>query len=186
MSRWTRRDFGRAAVLLSAALGAPAQTLLAQTTTPPPDAALLALLNEVSQLVIPRTDTPGAGDVNTGAFVALALAHGLEGTQGAFRYDLWLAAQLDQRAGGAFMAQPAQRRAQILAALDAEAFPPGPPSNHPWAKLKKLILTGYYTSEPGGSHELNYQLIPGRWQADIPLNPGARAYSSDWTAVEFG
>ena len=131
MSRWTRRDFGRAAVLLSAALGAPAQTLLAQTTTPPPDAALLALLNEVSQLVIPRTDTPGAGDVNTGAFVALALAHGLEGTQGAFRYDLWLAAQLDQRAGGVEPGAPASAGEGVLHpqkefAHRVRPAPPGP------------------------------------------------------------
>jgi hypothetical protein len=49
-----------------------------------------------------------------------------------------------------------------------------------------LILTGYYSSEAGASKELQYNLIPGRWDADIPLKPGDRAYSSDWTAVEFG
>lgn len=72
-----------------------------------------------------------------------------------------------------------------LAALDAAAFAPDAPPS-PWKAIKGLILTGYYTSEVGGSVELNYELVPGAWRPDIPLEPGQRAYSSDWTAVDFG
>ena len=48
-----------------------------------------------------------------------------------------------------------------------------------------LILTAYYTSETGGSRELQYELVPGKWEPDLPFVPGSRAWSSDWTAVEF-
>ena len=73
----------------------------------------------------------------------------------------------------------------MLAKLDGEAFAEGA-QDHPWKVIKGLILTGYYTSEVGGSKELRYELVPGRWDPDLPLKPTDRAFSSDWTAVDFG
>lgn len=201
---WNRRDFLRAAGLLAASLGTtPSRLLAALPAAEAPTARQSALLTQVSQLVIPRTTTAGAGDVGTGAFVSLALAHGLKGTRapvknapagwplrpdGSLRHDLWLEQALAQRAGGDFLVQPAERRHTLLAALDAEAFPAGPPSAQPspWRAIKSLILVGYYTSEEGGSKELRYEAVPGRWDNDIPLKTGDRAFSSDWTAVDFG
>jgi len=190
----TRRDMLAGAAILALFTGLPLPALAAGEA-PSPRIALL--LKTVAQMVIPRSDTPGAGDVGVGAFVALALAHGLEGTRepvrnpapqwplradGSLHYDLWLDSELGRRAGGDFLALPAAARAKVLHALDADAFA----APNPWIAIKGLILTGYYTSEAGASKELQYNLIPGRWDADIPLKPGARAFSSDWTAVDFG
>ncbi|MDE1917699.1 MAG: gluconate 2-dehydrogenase subunit 3 family protein [Sphingomonadales bacterium] len=201
---WNRRTFLGAATALAAALGvSPARLLAGLPASEAPTARHSALLREVSQLVIPRTDTAGAGDVGTGAFVSLALAHGLKDTRapikdapagwplradGSLRHDLWLERTLDQRAGGDFLARPPAQRHALLAALDAEAFPAGPPPAvpSPWRAIKALILTGYYTSEEGGSKELRYEAVPGRWDPDIALHKGDRAFSSDWTAVDFG
>ena len=38
-------------------------------------------------LVFPTTDTPGAAEAKVGAFVALALAHGLDGSRSALAPD---------------------------------------------------------------------------------------------------
>ena len=90
------------------------------------------------------------------------------------------------RAGSpTFRLAAAIRRAALLTALDAEAFAPGA-GDHPWKAIKAAILTGYYTSEIGASQELQYEHVPGRFDPDLPLTPGYRAWSSDWTAVEFG
>lgn len=181
---WSRRTFLGAASLAGLALGlSPDAVLAALPAAQAPDARTLSMLRAVSDLVI-----PGAGAVGTGAFVALALAHGLDGTDPAARLDLWLAHELDNRAKGDFLKLPPARRHAVLAALDAEAFPPGPPpaQRSPWVALKGLILTGYYTSETGGSRDLRYEPVPGRWDHDIPLHPGDAAVSNDWTAIEFG
>ena len=200
---WKRRDFLGAAALVALAAGLPiaAVRLTELDEDEAPTDEQRALMREVSQLVIPRTATPGAGDVGTGDFVLLALAHGLEGTRapsasaalppyaryrrpnGSLRHAHWLAAELDRRAGGNFLG--AADRAAILRRLDAEAFAEGEDA-HPWRAVKSLILTGYYTSEAGGSQELRYELVPGRWDPDLPATPQTVAYSSDWTAVDFG
>ena len=200
----TRREVLAGAAIFALATGLP-NMALAAGEAPSPKLALL--LRTVAQIVIPRGETQGAGDVGVGAFLLLAFAHGLEGTRdpirhpapdwplredGSLRYDLWLERELDRRAAGSFLGKTPAQQAGILGALDAEAFPAGPPpatqslGPNPWVAIKGLILTGYYTSEVGASRELQYNLIPGRWDADIPLLPGARAFSSDWTAVDFG
>ena len=204
-SGWNRRDFLGGTALLALALGIPVATAQLSSLDPreAPSPAQIALLREVSQLVIPRTGTPGAGEVAVGEFVSLALAHGLEGSRkpvdlliapqfarfrrndGSLDHTGWLEHELDRRVGGDFMAQTAEARVGALSSLDAEAFADGL-REHPWRTIKGLILTGYYTSEVGGAQELRFEPVPGRWEPDLPLGPQTRALSSDWTAVDFG
>lgn len=204
-SGWNRRDFVGAATLFALAVGMPASVaaLSDLADEDAPSERQLALLREVSQLVLPATDTPGAGDAGVGDFVALALAHGLEGSRrrlgadadpawsafrrrdGSLDHVAWLEATLNRLASGNFLAAGPQGRAALLAQLDAQAFAPDV-RGHPWRTIKGLILTGYYTSEIGAARELRFELTPGRFDPDLPLEPGDRAYSSDWTAVDFG
>lgn len=199
---WNRREFMGAASLVALAFGLPAAAVAVSGLDPAtaPTPAQRALFREVSQLVLPRTGTPGAGDVGAGDFALLALAHGLDGARqplaqptaallphlrpdGSLDHAAWLEAELDRRAGGRFLSSP--KRAAVLAALDAEAYADGLRA-HPWRTIKGLILTGYYTTETGGAQELRYELVPGRWEPDLPATPQTVAWSSDWTAVDFG
>lgn len=206
---WNRRDFLGAAALLALVIGVPVATveLTNLAGEDVPSDRQRAMIAAVAQHVLPRTDTAGAGDVGAGDFVILALAHGLNGTRdpasgtilggslprlqradGSLRHLAWLEAMLDRRAGGDWLVRAEPRRDELLAALDADAFPQGPPPPvaSPWVAIKGLILLGYYTSLIGGSKELRYELVPGRYDPDIPITPQDRAFSSDWTAVDFG
>lgn len=203
---WNRREFAGAAALFALVVGVPAAVVRFGDLEPSdaPTDRQRALIREVSQTVLPRTGTPGAGEAGVGDFVILALAHGLDGTRtptasaelpygfpehrrsdGSLRYLDWLETALDHAANGDWLDKPHDRRIAVLAALDAQAFAEGA-GEHPWKKVKGLILTGYYTSETGGSQELQYDLVPGRFDPAVPLAPNARGFSSDWTAVEFG
>lgn len=193
-SQLARREFmaGMALLMAVAPEAARAAAKRAGSSRPAPHQALM---REVAQLVLPRTGTPGAGEVGVGAFVLLALDHGLEDTHrpapkewtehvrpdGRLDYAAWLASAL----GAGFLAQPPAKRQAALSALDARAFAPDA-GWHPWLAIKRLILLGYYTSETGGSKELRYEHVPGRWDPDLPLKPTDRAFSSDWTAMDFG
>ncbi|MBT0669177.1 gluconate 2-dehydrogenase subunit 3 family protein [Novosphingobium profundi] len=202
----TRRDFAGGAALLALALGLPAAGVALTDL----DAADLSgerqrrLMDVVCERVIPRTDTPGGAATHTGDFVLLALAHGLAGTRtplasaavtpalaphlradGSLRHADWLEQALDRAAGGDFLRRAADEQTRILTRIDAAAFAKGAPFS-PWTAIKGLILTGYYTSEAGGSVELRYELDPGHWNGNVPIAPGDRAFSSDWTAVDFG
>jgi len=202
----SRRQLIGGAAILAAVIGVPVAALRGDLLSgdSAPGERRRALLRQVSQIVIPATDTPGAGDVGAGDFVLLALDHGLEKSReplpadasaafarharkdGSLDQAAWLEAELDTRAGGDFLAAAAaDRQAGLVAALDAEAWGEGV-KDHPWRTVKALILTGYYTSEAGGSEELAFELVPGTFAPDVPVTPQTRAFSSDWTAVDFG
>ncbi|QQN74238.1 gluconate 2-dehydrogenase subunit 3 family protein [Croceicoccus sp. YJ47] len=203
---WDRRDFLGGAALLALAIGVPvaAVSFSDLDEKDAPSERQRTMMTQVSQAVLPRTDTAGAGDVGTGDFVILALAHGLDGTRepagssempwafpeyrrrdGSLRYVSWLENELDRRANGDFVRRTPRDHIRILTELDEEAFGEGN-DTHPWRKVKGLILTGYYTSQVGGSEELRFELVPGRFDPSVPMGPDTRGWSSDWTAVEFG
>ncbi|WP_235523305.1 gluconate 2-dehydrogenase subunit 3 family protein [Sphingobium sp. Leaf26] len=200
-----RRQLIGAGLLLALGVGTPIALWRrhAEGESGSADAGQRALAERLSDLVVPATDTPGALAARVPDWLLLALSHGQAGTgtqpAGPFATVRavgaaapmglgWLDAvgrQLNAMARGDFVSLPAKAQHDLLAALDAEAFKPGNDA-HPWHKIKELILTGYYTSEIGGSQELRYELVPGRWEPDIPIGPQTRAFSSDWTAVDFG
>ncbi|MCC7462807.1 MAG: gluconate 2-dehydrogenase subunit 3 family protein [Gammaproteobacteria bacterium] len=152
-----------------------------------PPAAADPLLERLCDLVIPDTDTPGARAAGVPAFIALALEHGLAGASPQDRATLQQ--RLDQRAGGAFLQLDAARQAQVLAPLDAATLtrdPAAATAGEPaWARIKQLIVMGYYTSEAGASRELRYQPVPGRWDPDVPFKPGERESSTNWVGQTF-
>lgn len=199
MSGWNRRGFLAAASLVALQVAMPggAEVLHKLDPREAPSPARRRLMRLVADHVIPATETPGAGAVGAGEFVLVALAHGLGGTRrppaadpsfvpylrgdGSLDHAAWLEARL----GPQWLSLPAPRQFEQLAALDAAAYAKDPAAA-PWRAIKGLILTGYYTSEIGGSRELNYELVPGRFDPKVPVMPETRAFSSDWTAVDFG
>ncbi len=79
---WNRREFVRAAALLGLALGTPGcVTAAALDPAQAPSEDDLAFITRIADMVIPATDTPGAAEAGVGAFVLLALAHGLDGAR---------------------------------------------------------------------------------------------------------
>jgi len=46
-----------------------------------------------------------------------------------------------------------------------------------YIRLKDLVLTTYYLSEPGATRELRFELIPGTWDASMPLGNDRRAWA---------
>ncbi|WP_186455540.1 gluconate 2-dehydrogenase subunit 3 family protein [Nitrospirillum pindoramense] len=185
---------GRRAVLLGGlTLAAAAPLIWSQvkagtvaSSAAVPGAGLPALRERLCDLVIPDTDTPGALRAGVAAFLGVALDHGLVGADAGTLARV--AADLDARAGASFLKLSADRQVGVLAALDAAAYATRAPdaAGAAWQAIKGLIVTGYYTSEIGGTQELRYELVPGRWDPDLPARAGDRAWSNDWTGIAFG
>lgn len=175
----------------AAAVVTPAAIWLAVRSGTKPDVAAddHSLLAVLADLVIPTTDTPGAVQVGVPAFVALALAHELNGSTTRVLADVQ--AELDAAAGGVFLLLPSDRRHAVLQQVDAAAYAArATPADAAgkvsgWPILKGLILMGYYSSEAGASQELRYVFVPGRYDADIPFKPGERALYNDWWGNVF-
>jgi hypothetical protein len=169
-----RRDWLRQAGALAVAAAIwPAARAGAHASDP--------LLDAVCDAIIPDTDTPGARRAGVPAWLPLAMHHGLAGTSTADRAAL--GRELDAAAGGGFLALPPGQQRLACEKVDAAAYAPG--STSAWPRIKTLVLMGYYSSEAGATREQQYQLVPGRFDPDLPVGPGQRAWSSDWMARGF-
>ena len=124
----------------------------------------LRVLSLVSNLMIPRTDTPGALDANVPAVIALLVEEIYSSNaRGRIEQALRAMPKLANQDG-----QLLTNAAEILSEYDRRAF--GDKPNYPYRALKRLIFDTYFTSEPGGREALLYDPFPGEYRGCIPLS----------------
>jgi hypothetical protein len=141
--------------------------------------AELQLTGVLADLVIPRTDTPGALDVGAHRTVDHLLAVCAEApAQAAYKAGL---ARIDAAArthgGKGFTALPAARQVALLQALDAGSAPFGPTDQGFFRQLKGYVAFAYYTSEAGATQELAYLPVPGGFKGDVKVTRSTHAWA---------
>lgn len=166
-----------AAVLLGGA-GALSRLLRNEPADPAGGPALTArqfsLLEEVSDVMIPATDTPGARAAGVPALLRDMLANWaspesraeIAGVLEQFDKLAWA------RFGTAFVELQPERRHELVRGFDEDQMSRHDPA---YSKFKFLVLLGYYHSEIGATQELRYELIPGAWRSCVPMSEIGRA-----------
>lgn len=180
-----REILRRAAWLLGGAISAPAALAVLQGCSAKEQpaaaaagaaprflsAAELALVAEISEIMIPKTDTSGARDAGVPAFIDLAL-DGLYPADDQARYRSGLTEfETAARASGKpFLEQDAAARAAFLqqsldAALAGERKP------KPFVLMtRELALLGYFTSKVGITENMEYVPVPTAYHGCVPLS----------------
>ena len=173
--QFDRRRLLIAGSFLTASATVPA---LAFAATQPP--AVETFLDAVSDTLI-----PGSAVEKPGRFLAGMLPTGLFDLEA--QHIALVSNELGRSAGKDFLvASPAGRSAAMQAMDDAVFSGIAPvPLEAAWKTLKRALINTYYTSETGASKDLVYELVPGRWEPDVPLTEQPRAYSTDSLARRF-
>jgi hypothetical protein len=196
-----RRDaLGRVALIMGGALSAP--TMLAflegcksasdtsSAITFPFPAKRKSLVSEIAEIIIPKTDTPGAKEAKVGEFIEMMLKDCYAAKdQESFNKGL---SELEKK--DFLKATPAEQT-KILTEMEAtskaeltkageekkkytEAGKEYTDAGVPFFRLmKELTLLGYFTSEQGATLALDYVPVPGRYDGCIDLKPGQRTYA---------
>lgn len=127
-----------------------------------------AIAARVADLIIPRTDTPGAIDTGVPDFIELMLRDCYEKpAQHTFLTGL---GQLEQKE---FLTLSPGRQTEMLRRIEADAKKAKGPTF--WRIIKELTLLGYFSSEAGIKASFDYQPIPGRFEA-IKIRPGQKDF----------
>lgn len=180
----------RVAYLMGGAVSAPAMLgILQGCSAKKPDvdwsptffeAAQAALVEEVAEILIPRTDTPGAKDVGVPAFIDTML----KSTYPPKDQDRYLTglnafeAQAKEKHGKSFIdLDPTQRAALVREAHDSAVEAAAADTsenrrdNRPFILMtKELAMLGFFTSEIGATQVLQYVAVPGQYRPCIPLS----------------
>jgi gluconate 2-dehydrogenase gamma chain len=130
----------------------------------------MALLSRVSDLLLPRTETPGALDVQVPALLDKLMAEWADSrTQITHRATLAaLDTRLQMRSGGDFLGAGEAVAQGALAAVDEAAFAGEPIEGY--RNLKGLITRAYFATEEGALEEQEWVAVPGRWEPCVDLS----------------
>ena len=130
---------------------------------------LEALLAEVTETILPATDTPGAKDLKIPAFVQKMLADCYEPeVQKNVAKGLETVEQEAKKAAGkSFASCSAPQRESILIQLKVSAEPA---ISSFYKLVKDLTLQGYLTSEYYLTNHTNYKMIPGHFYGCVPVS----------------
>ena len=152
-----------------------AETKSLRTLTPQQGATLKAL----ADMIIPRTDTPGASDAGVSEFIDLVLTEWYDAPERAHFLDGLATVDSQSRAlfGKNFTDCSTEQQGKLLTELGAKmlegAVPgsrrrsvqrPAPPKADFYADFRRLVLTAFYTSEAGATQALHYEVIPEQYQ----------------------
>ncbi|MES2016052.1 MAG: gluconate 2-dehydrogenase subunit 3 family protein [Pseudomonadota bacterium] len=149
--------------------------LAAPSNRSPFSARDFAMLDEIAETIMPRTDTPGAKDAAVGAFIARYAAACYEPAQLRSLHDGIGTLDREMRAfaGVDFLHASDAQRLSLLTGIDRQARTQSTDkAPHYFTLMKQLTLYGFFTSEAGSTKVLRYRPIPGKYKGCIPYTKG--------------
>jgi glucoside 3-dehydrogenase (cytochrome c) hitch-hiker subunit len=139
----------------------------------------VAIVSAVAEIMIPRTDTPGAIDAGVPGFIDLMLKDVY--TQKDRERYLAGVAELDAAVQGEhgkkFVALESAQQVALVRKFHAAAVVEESRLHRPHMHLqrpfilmtKELTLLGFFTSQVGATQVLQYVAVPGSYHACVPL-----------------
>ncbi len=179
-----REALRKTALLMGAAVSASALTGILQGCKATPELAYVPqfftedqarIITEVAEIIIPRTDTPGAKDAGVPGFIDLMLKD-CYNKEDQDRFLAGLSA-FDEEAkkayGDSFIYCKPEQQVELVTQMHGEALADAKANKDakkPFILMaKELTLLGFFTSEPGATQVLQYVAVPGSYKGCIPL-----------------
>lgn len=134
----------------------------------------ISFFDEVSETILPRTDTPGAKDAEVGKFMTFYATGCYSDAQlKAFKNSVeTIDDASEKKYNRGFLQLDASQRQQLLTAIDADAKRHDKENEnaklpHYFTMVKQLVLLGFFTSKPGATQVLRYNPVPGKYEGCI-------------------
>jgi len=141
------------------------------------------VIGELAETILPKTQTPGAKDLNLDRFIDQIIKRVLSNDD----QQLFLKgmdafeAETKEMNGKSFIDSSPEQRTKLLTKLEQETQKTIPsiwgfstqehtPPLSFYRKMKELTLLGYFTSKEIGKEVLIYDPVPGHYLSDIPLS----------------
>jgi gluconate 2-dehydrogenase gamma chain len=135
------------------------------------------LVSQVAEIIIPKTDTPGAKDTGVPAFIDLMLkdAYAKEDQDRFLESLKSFEDECKTEHGDSFMDLDVERQTAFVKKVHDQAVATEkstkPAPKRPFILMtKELTMLGFFTSEVGATQVLQYVAVPGAYKGCIPLS----------------
>ncbi len=146
------------------------------------------LVGEIAEVIIPKTDTPGAKDVGVPSFIDLILKDAYpQAEKDRFLKGLQEFEEETKKIYGSSFVdlEPGKQKGMVKAIHDPAVAAAKAPSAKGEVRekpfilvIKELTLLGFFTSEPGATQVLQYDPVPGAYHGCLPLAEVGRTWAT--------
>lgn len=143
----------------------------------------IKFLDEVAETIIPKTNSVGAKDAETGKFMTVMVNDCYEAAnQKVFHEGI---KKLDDACkkmhGHGFMKAEAGHRTELLTTIDKEAkeYMKNKKKEDPahyFTMMKQLTLLCFFSSKPALENLFNYKQVPGKYDGAVPYKKGDKLF----------
>lgn len=138
------------------------------------------LITQVSDIIIPKTDTPGAKDVGVPGFIDV-MVKDVYAKEDQDRFLEGLKAFNDgaeKKYGDPFIELTPEQQSEYTREVHAAALAENAPQRPFILMTKELTLLGFFTSEPGATQVLQYDPVPGAYHGCVPLEEVGKTWAT--------
>jgi gluconate 2-dehydrogenase gamma chain len=179
-----REAIERTALILGYAISAPAMIGILNGCKATPELAFkpvfltqeqASLVSEIAEVIIPKTDTPGAKDAGVPAFIDIMLkdVYNQEDKDKFITRLNSFNEEAKKSAGSDFIDLDPAKQVDFFKSVHDPAvagFKTGEIKERPFVlMIKELTCLGFFTSEPGATQVLQYEAVPGAYHGCVPL-----------------
>jgi hypothetical protein len=151
------------------------------------------LVSELAEILLPKTDTPGAKEAGVPAFIDSMLkeVYSKELKENFLRGIIAFDAKAQEAFGEKFVDGKPEDQLALVKKVHDEAMAThkggsawgwwnsGGGMGKPFIiEMKELTLTGFFTSEPGATQVLQYNQVPGPFKGCVPLKEVGKAWAT--------
>ena len=129
----------------------------------------VSLLGEITETIIPETDTPGAKSAEVHLFIDSSVQHFTEEEQTMFKEAL---DRISKGNGSPFMKMTQGEREEFLLSIADEGG-----EMNPFEVLKGMTCYAFFTSEAGATEVLAFDPIPGEYKECMDLSEVGKAWA---------
>lgn len=136
-----------------------------------------ALVTRLADLIIPKTDTPGAKEAGVPEFIDLMLKD-VYSEEDQKRFTDGIKAfntEAEKQHGDPFIELSDEEQVSFLTSVHKQAVEdekgPNRPAKRPFILMtKELTMLGFFTSKAGATQVLQYEAVPGSYKGCIPVS----------------
>lgn len=190
-----REALQRAGMVLGYAVSIPTLVSVLESCKAKPELAFeptffkpeqASLIAEVSEIIIPRTDTPGAKDAGVPKFIDILVrdCYKKEDQENFLKGLDEFDKGAKEAYGDAFLDLDAEQQVEYVTKVhekmiaetkDVDMRDKPRPFMH---VMKELTVVGFFTSEPGATQVLQYVAVPGAYKGCIPLSEAGKTWAT--------
>lgn len=135
------------------------------------------LISQIADIIIPKTDTPGAKEVGVPGFIDTLVkdCYSKEDQEHFLAGLVAFNEQANKEQGDSFILLDAPAQQAFVKKIHDEAVTMEKSENKPDKRpfilhVKELTMLGFFTSEIGATQVLQYEPVPGSYKGCIPLS----------------